>query len=109
MNNNTNIFFKLYNKKSNLTVNNMKVYENNKMIKEENNSPSVETNFFDTFIQTCVLAQWRYQIIARKHRKKNTRKPTKKEIFLSNTKNYSILYQILLPSIKQIIYMIYVI
>ena len=64
----------------------MKVYENNNMINQENNSPSVETNFFDTFIQTCVLAQWRYQIIARKHRKKNTRKPTKKDIFLSNTK-----------------------
>ena len=86
MNKNTYNFYKLYNKKSNLTVNNMKVYENNNMIKQENNSSSVETNFFDTFIQTCVLAQWRYQIIARKHRKKNTRKPTKKDIFFSNTK-----------------------
>ena len=54
--------------------------------KNEDNSSKVTDEFVKTFIQTCVLSKWRYQVIARKHRKKNTRKPTKNDIFLSNTK-----------------------
>ena len=45
-------------------------------------SKKLTQDFFDTFIQTCVLAQWRYQIIARKYQKRNNRKPTKKDIYL---------------------------
>ena len=43
-------------------------------------------DFFKTFIQTCVLAQWRYQVNARKYQKRNVRKPTKKDVFTNNTK-----------------------
>ena len=32
------------------------------------------------------MAQWRYQIIARKYQKRNNRKPTQKDIYLVNTK-----------------------
>ena len=49
-------------------------------------SKKLTQDFFDTFIQTCVLAQWRYQIIARKYQKRNNRKPTQKDIYLVNTK-----------------------
>ena len=54
--------------------------------RKEDNSSEVTEDFFKTFIQTLVLSQWKYQIMARKYRKKNTRKPTKNDIFLSNTK-----------------------
>ena len=43
-------------------------------------------DFFKTFIQTCVLAQWRYQVTARKYQKRNVRKPTKKDEFANHTK-----------------------
>ena len=49
-------------------------------------SKKVADDFFKTFIQTCVLAQWRYQIIARKYQKRNNRRPTKKDTFQLNTK-----------------------
>ena len=54
--------------------------------RKEDNSSEVTEDFFKTFIQTLVLSQWKYQIMARKYRKKNTRKPTKNDIFLANTK-----------------------
>ena len=54
--------------------------------KQTNSSKNVADDFFKTFIQTCVLAQWRYQIIARKYQKRNNRRPNKKDIFLLNTK-----------------------
>ena len=54
--------------------------------KKEDNSSILTEEFFKTFIQTCILAKWRNQVVARKHRKKNTRKPTKNDIFLLNTK-----------------------
>ena len=63
-----------------------KIKFNNMSLKKEDNSSKVADDFFKTFIQTCVLAKWRYQIIAKKYGKKNTRKPTKHDIFLSNTK-----------------------
>ena len=50
------------------------------------NTVNITEDFFKSFIQTCVIAKWKYQIMARKYRKKNTRKPTKNDIFLSNTK-----------------------
>ena len=59
---------------------------NKKSSQKEDNSSKLTEEFIKTFIQTCVLAKWRYQINARKHRKKNTRKPTKNDIFLKNTK-----------------------
>ena len=49
-------------------------------------SKRVTDDFFKTFIQTCVLAQWRYQVIARKYQKRHNRKPTKKDTFQLNTK-----------------------
>ena len=58
----------------------------NLTLKKEDNSSKITDDFFKAFIQTYVLAEWRYNIIARKHGKKNTRKPTKHDIFLSNTK-----------------------
>ena len=54
--------------------------------KKTEDSKKKTQDFFNSFIQTCVLAQWRYQIIARKYQKRNNRKPTKKDIFASNTK-----------------------
>ena len=53
---------------------------------KENNSSKLTNEFFKTFIQTLVLSKWKYQITARKYRKRNNRKPTKNDIFLSNTK-----------------------
>ena len=58
----------------------------NIILKKEDNSSKLAEDFFKTFIQTCVLAKWRYQIMAKKYGKKNTRKPTKKDIFILNTK-----------------------
>ena len=60
-----------------------------KMSKKESvriKQSQITDDFFKEFIQTCVLAQWRYQILARKYQKRNTRKPTKKDVFLINTK-----------------------
>ena len=53
---------------------------------KENNSSKLTNEFFKAFIQTLVLSKWKYQITARKYRKRNNRKPTKNDIFLSNTK-----------------------
>ena len=79
-NNNPNLILEDNQKQTN------KVKVNNMSLKKEDNSSKVADDFFKTFIQTCVLAKWRYQIIAKKYGKKNTRKPTKNDIFLSNTK-----------------------
>ena len=64
-------------------------YENNnttKIVQKKTASKKVTDDFFKTFIQTCVLAQWRYQVIARKYQKRNNRRPTKKDTFQLNTK-----------------------
>ena len=53
---------------------------------KENNSSKLTNELFKAFIQTLVLSKWKYQITARKYRKRNNRKPTKNDIFLSNTK-----------------------
>jgi len=53
---------------------------------KENNSSKLTDEFFKAFIQTFVLSKWKYQITARKYRKRNNRKPTKNDIFLTNTK-----------------------
>ena len=70
---------KYVNRNKNIEIN------NSKKLKSEA-SKKVADDFFKTFIQTCVLAQWKYQIIARKYQKRNNRRPTKKDIFLLNTK-----------------------
>ena len=54
--------------------------------KKVDNSSKITNDFFKVFIKTCVLAKWHYQINAKKYQKKNSRKPTKNDIFLSNTK-----------------------
>ena len=70
---------KYVNRNKNIEIN------NSRKLKSEA-SKKVADDFFKTFIQTCVLAQWKYQIIARKYQKRNNRRPTKKDIFLLNTK-----------------------
>ena len=70
---------KYVNRNKNIEIN------NSKKLKSEA-SKKVADDFFKAFIQTCVLAQWKYQIIARKYQKRNNRRPTKKDIFLLNTK-----------------------
>ena len=70
--------------KSNYISQNKNVGINKK--KQIENSKKATDDFFKTFIQTCVLAQWRYQVIARKYQKRNNRKPNKRDIFLLNTK-----------------------
>ena len=70
---------KYVNRNKNIEIN------NSKKLKSET-SKKLTDDFFKTFIQTCVLAQWKYQIIARKYQKRNNRRPTKKDIFLLNTK-----------------------
>ena len=74
------------NQKSNYISQNKNVNINNIKKKQTENSKKVADDFFKTFIQTCVLAQWRYQVIARKYQKRNNRKPNKRDIFLLNTK-----------------------
>ena len=66
---------KYVNRNKNIEIN------NSKKLKSET-SKKLTDDFFKTFIQTCVLAQWKYQIIARKYQKRNNRRPTKKDIFL---------------------------
>ena len=54
--------------------------------KKLDNSSKITNDFFKSFIKTCVLAQWHHQVVAKKYQKKNPRKPTKNDMFLSNTK-----------------------
>jgi hypothetical protein len=68
------------------SLNQNKNIENSSLKKKLSQSKRVTDDFFKTFIQTCVLAQWRYQIIARKYQKRNNRKPTKKDTFQLHTK-----------------------
>ena len=78
-NHQTNQKSKYVNRNKNIEINNLK--------KLKSEAPKkVADDFFKTLIQTCVLAQWKYQIIARKYQKRNNRRPTKKDIFLLNTK-----------------------
>ena len=59
----------------------------NKLIEKNNDTKKATNDFFNLLIKTCVLSQWRHQIIARKYQKKsNNRKPNKKDQFLINTK-----------------------
>ena len=74
------------NQKSNYVNKNKNMELINSKLMRTQSSKKVAEDFFKTFIQTCVLAQWRYQIIARKYQKRNNRKPTKKDVFLLNTK-----------------------
>ncbi len=67
------------NRNKNIGINNIKK-------KQSETTKIVTDDFFKTFIKTFVLAQWRYQVIARKYQKRNNRKPTKKDTFLLNTK-----------------------
>ena len=60
--------------------------ENNISFQKVDNSSKITNDFFKTFIKTYVLAKWHHQIIAKKYQKKNPRKPTKNDIFLSNAK-----------------------
>ena len=59
---------------------------NNISLQKEDNSSKITNDFFKTFIKIFVLAKWHYQINAKKYQKKNPKKPTKNDIFLSNTK-----------------------
>ena len=59
---------------------------NNIYLQKEDNSSKITNDFFKTFIKTFVLAKWHHQIVAKKYQKKNPRKPTKNDIFLTNTK-----------------------
>ena len=74
------------NQKYNYVNRNKNIGSNNIKKKQSETSKKVTDDFFKTFIQTCVLAQWRYQVIARKYQKRNNRKPTKKDTFLLNVK-----------------------
>ena len=59
---------------------------NNIYLQKEDNSSKITNDFFKTFIKTFILSKWHHQIVAKKYQKKNPRKPTKNDIFLSNTK-----------------------
>ena len=81
----------------------------NLTLKKEDNSSKITDDFFKAFIQTYVLAEWRYNIIARKHGKKIHVNQQNMIYFYQIQKNYSIQLQVYLLNTKRIIYMIYLI
>ena len=80
MNNNLNLVIDNNNEPTNI------LKGSNISFKKVDNSSKITNDFFKVFIKTCVLAKWHYQINAKKYQKKNSRKPTKNDIFLLNTK-----------------------
>ena len=80
MNNNLNLVIDNNNEPTNI------LRGSNISFKKVDNSSKITNDFFKVFIKTCVLAKWHYQINAKKYQKKNSRKPTKNDIFLLNTK-----------------------